>query len=353
MPYLSGFHYRKPIKIASAGIPASTLSAFIKLLSITADTDIGAILSTQKLAVTLADGTTLAPYGSLAFSSSGGAASINALTKLDLASTLVAGDTIAYLYYDEDGTDQSNKTGVVSGASVYLPLEEDPSGSAPQMLDWTGSHNATSAGSMTSGDSVSGQLVKALDFDGTNDYLDFSGTGVQPQDFTICCMVKQAAIVGTWSCVFSNNAATVRLMNNADGKIYLDVDGRVTGGPVNTGFSYTPNVWQHYCLTSTSGSTKLYVDGVLRYTSTTVGAISYPGGSWYIGCRYSGGPGLFFIGQIDNFLIAPSVWTADRVLADYTDKFANSTTFTLGAEETDVVPSSRRTGMDNRRLRPY
>ena len=61
---------------------------------------------------------------------------------------------------------------------AYLPMREDPSGSAPQMLDRTSNSNdATTSGSMTSGDSVAGINGTALDFDGADDGLVFTSTG--------------------------------------------------------------------------------------------------------------------------------------------------------------------------------
>lgn len=57
-----------------------------------------------------------------------------------------------------------------SFTSGYWPLFENPAGSAPQMLDRTSNGNdGTTAGTMTSGDSVSAKVGKGLDFDGTDD----------------------------------------------------------------------------------------------------------------------------------------------------------------------------------------
>jgi biopolymer transport protein ExbB len=52
-------------------------------------------------------------------------------------------------------------------------MSENPAGSAPQVLDYTnGSNNGTSAGGMTSGDLLAGKIGDAIDFDGSNDYID-------------------------------------------------------------------------------------------------------------------------------------------------------------------------------------
>ena len=51
-------------------------------------------------------------------------------------------------------------------------MAQDPSGTAPQILDSTSNHHhGTSNGSMTSADLVDGDLGKAIDFDGGDDYI--------------------------------------------------------------------------------------------------------------------------------------------------------------------------------------
>ena len=51
-------------------------------------------------------------------------------------------------------------------------LTQDPSGSAPQMLDSTSNdYDLTSSGTMTTGDLVDAQIYKGIDFDGVDDSL--------------------------------------------------------------------------------------------------------------------------------------------------------------------------------------
>lgn len=86
-----------------------------------------------------------------------------------------------------------------SGWKGYWPLEEDPSGAAPQMLDRTSNLlHGTSYGSMTTDDSVRAQpanpptvvnvakIGNGLDFDGSNDYID-TGYDVNNSLKTILC----------------------------------------------------------------------------------------------------------------------------------------------------------------------
>src|SRR4029078_1180129 len=145
MPFLNGFSKRKAIKIATAGIPSSSLTAYPKLFVITGDTNIGTELTSQKLAVTSVDGTTQVPYGALYFNSNGSTADLTIRAKFDLPNTLVNGATIGYLYYDHLATDQSNKASVLtSDVKAYLPLDDNN--------DWTSNgNNVTPTGSPTVG----------------------------------------------------------------------------------------------------------------------------------------------------------------------------------------------------------
>ncbi|MCK5413091.1 MAG: DUF2341 domain-containing protein, partial [Candidatus Pacebacteria bacterium] len=83
-------------------------------------------------------------------------------------------DTTIYMYYGNATiASQQNPTVVWdSNHKMVQHLSEDPSTGAPQSIDSTQySNDGTSAGSMTSGDQVAGQIDGSLDFDGTDDYV--------------------------------------------------------------------------------------------------------------------------------------------------------------------------------------
>jgi len=64
------------------------------------------------------------------------------------------------------------------GLVGWWKLDESPSGAADEIQDFSGNANhGTSAGTMTSADSVSGKLGNALDFDGVDDFVDIGSTG--------------------------------------------------------------------------------------------------------------------------------------------------------------------------------
>jgi len=92
-------------------------------------------------------------------------------------------DTVFYLYYDssaEDNTGYIGDPGDSVAANVWddnfagvWHLSQDPTGGAGCIKDSTGNNNdGTPQGSMTSDDLVDGKVGKALNFDGSDDYID-------------------------------------------------------------------------------------------------------------------------------------------------------------------------------------
>lgn len=353
MPFLSGFRKRKAIKISTAGIPASSLTSFPKLFSIISDTDIGAELTSQRLAVTLADGTTQVPYGSLFFNSSGGSATLKIRAKFSLSSSLVNGDTIGYLYYDQTATDQSNRAGVLdSNRKVYMPLEDTPSGSANDILNWVGADHGTSVGSMAA--SSAQKVANGLTFDGSDDRITVDGAADEfaTGNVTFCCIAKLATV-----------ASAQKMLRLGDGPSNNDVyiqfgdTGQSTGIPADKfGFAVmnSSSAWASASVSSTiSADTfyhiagvyngtdlRVYLDGSLEATTenTTRGGTA----STHLTLGYSTGGGNFLNGVLDEVWMDNTARSADWIAYDYTDTFNNANTFTLGAEELEADPS--RTG---------
>jgi len=115
------------------------------------------------------------------YDTSDGADDASILIRVQVASLSSGGDTTIYAWYNTAGTDSQPAAGASFGQHAtyhssivgYWALEEDPSGSAPQMLDRTSNANhGTSAGSMTSGESVAAKVGNGLDFDGSDDRID-------------------------------------------------------------------------------------------------------------------------------------------------------------------------------------
>lgn len=119
-----------------------------------------------------------------------GNANIEIWVKLDLNT---ASDTDFYLGYNTSGTTSADGVADTYGRNavwedVYhavYHMNEDPSGSAPQIIDSVGDYDLTSNGSMTSDDLVSGKVGQGIDFDGADDYLENTSFPAITEPFSI------------------------------------------------------------------------------------------------------------------------------------------------------------------------
>lgn len=135
-------------------------------------------------------------------------------------------DTTIYVWYNAGGgkaqpavTDTYGRNSVWSNYAAVYHFEEDPSGSAPQMIDSTGNgNNGTSGGSMASDDSVSNTLFggNALDFDGVNDVITVPDSNTLDSTSNLT--------VGVWMNVDTWTGGNQRNILKKDGNYLFRVD---------------------------------------------------------------------------------------------------------------------------------
>lgn len=333
MGFLTGYNKRKAIKYNTV-FPGSNLTDFPKLFKITTDADIASELSSNNgIAVTLANGTTTVPFG-LYPTTDGNVGTLLLRAQFSPLTAASTGDVMGYLYYDHTQTTSEDKAGTVAnGYALFMPLEEDPSGSAPQMFDWVTETNlGTSAGSMTSGDLVAGQVGNGLDFDGSNDYIDVPGSLVT--QYTLECIFNLTDNSGLIETIDSSNTGI------HDRELYVD------GGPLKL-YHFDGATKIASSSTNISGSTTYY--GAGRYDGTDLqvflnGAANgsavaagnpyptYTTPHWRIGV--ASGNVLFAHGVLDEVRVSSVARSADWLAYAYADDFTNSDTFTLGSQET-------------------
>jgi len=119
-------------------------------------------------------------------------------------------DEILYLYYDSTQPDNTTYVGDVTDLAAtnvwnsnYVGvwhMAQDPSGGPDAIKDSTSNNNhGTSAGSMTTGDLVDGKVGKAIDFDGSDDYINMgSDLSLHINDnYTIDVMATFSALGAT------------------------------------------------------------------------------------------------------------------------------------------------------------
>lgn len=178
-------------------------------------------------------------------------------------------------------TNDTDISQLKDGCVGYWNFDQNPGGAPPQLTDQTATGNdGTSGGSMGAGDEVAGILGNAWDFDGVNDFVDFSADAayVFPGGMTISLWFKPAD--DTEQHVFS--------WNNGSSKIEIVVNGAndsvtiegTTDSATVTGAMFTSGSWNHLIVTLDRSSGDLmtvYVDNVSQGTdtSTDLGTIDF------------------------------------------------------------------------------
>lgn len=248
--------------------------------------------------------------------------------------------TVLFYYGNSSATDQSDEAGVFGalGEEAVWDLSEDPSGSAPQILDSTSNNNdGTSNGSMTTSDQVAGQVDGSVDFDGSNDYI------------SICsgCIDTSGAITALiWSKVNTSDVQNSTLLGGSgnhptfdrlsvhapwsDNNLYWDYGDANGAGRVSTSYSSYLDKWTHVGLVSEGigGSFQgIYLDGSL---ATSKASSDGPSGSvsFNIGTVF----GFYHKGTIDDVRIYNRALSDAGILTIYNNT-SSSTFWMIGAEE--------------------
>jgi hypothetical protein len=256
----------------------------------------------------------------------------------DISSTTAK--TVLMYYGNTAATDQRNKAGVWSsqGEAGVWNMDEDPSGTAPQMKDATANaNNGTSNGSMTTSDLVAGQVGGAVDFDGSNDYVTNSSFS-WPSSSSITVSFWNNTPGGVADSAFSvGNDITDRIQSHApwsDNILYWDY-GTIANGRISTNYASYLNKWTHVTLVNNGTNFKaIYLNGVLVASGTTVATPPTAKTGVWIG-QFAGN---YHIGKIDDFRIYTQALSAADILTQYNNTHNSAAFWTIGAEETGANP---------------
>jgi len=264
-------------------------------------------------------------------------------------------DTDYYIYYGNAAASDYATSATYGAENVWSAfdaiyhMQEDPSGSAPQMIDSTGNgYDGTSAGTMTTGDLITGQLGKALDFDGTNDSI---GIGTTPHfsnttAFTLSCWASPTA---TYNMLIAKGTNSVPYEGVAfftqSGRIKLSlvpstgVGGQITraGTLTTSGSGSLHHFVGTYAGDNAASSLHVYTDGANDDASAfgTWSGSQVTTRQLKIGERDGG---LRTNGEIDEVRITVgSVLTSTWISTEYNNQSSPSTFYTMSAEETEGV----------------
>ncbi len=245
------------------------------------------------------------------------------------------------------------RNNVWTGYTSVYHLQEDPSGSAPQMIDSTGNYDGTSSGSMTSGDSVAGKLNgNALDFDGSNDAITMA-THVPSTAITFSSWVKATTYPASNSLggvnMYADNTANKAFGQNIympSGVATMRHTERTSGTKYyywNSPASASTGTWVHYVTTQTgiAATPAMYKDGVSQ-TVTSESAVGTPTRDTALSAigRYGGYTGgFFFDADIDEVRRATTALSSDWVDTEYNNQSDESG---FWGTWTDAAAATRR-----------
>jgi hypothetical protein len=221
-----------------------------------------------------------------------------------------------------------------SNCLFYLPLEEDPAGSQPQFLDWRGNYNGSVPSSAAS--LIAAQVANGLRINSTLGRVNLGSIGTLDgaQAATLSAVMKRLSAQSHGPVVARGNFGI-----NCDNGLFPGVGG-------GTGVFTPPSddAWHEYDLvydgTQATNATrcKLYIDGVLQTAVSFVGTIpaSIPADGSSFTIASFGSPTT---SDYDETLLTLSAESAARVAYRYQNQFNNAATFTLGAEESAILPT--------------
>ena len=255
-------------------------------------------------------------------------------------------DTTFYCWYSKAAETQPAADSTYGSENVWdsnfvmvQHMNQDPSGSAPQMIDSTGNDNdGTSQGSMTSGDLVDGKIGKALDFDGSNDCF-----SIGDLNFNTFNAITFSALVKTTldSAIFSDHDP-----NNYYESVEITTDGFTINSSSDSStrqvvtWVNSPKSGSWCCLDCVwdGQSSKTYFNGNFDNSGNAPNPPWNTSVSLYIASRRA--ETSFFDGLIDELQISNIARSAEWIDASYNNQFSPGTFIIEGTPATPVAPTS-------------
>ncbi len=264
--------------------------------------------------------------------------------------SISAGSTTGYiwLYYNNAvASNGENVTGVwhSSYEAVYHMAEiPDTDGGTAEILDSTGTHNATAMGTMGSGDQVTGQVNGSVDLDGTDDYLrrEADTNLILLGDMSLSAVFKRDTV--TDDVIVDYGASGETLDTNHAFELWFDAssqlvyeherDGGINTTEVSVNSVATPlGSWGNFAFTrdSTAAEIKFYengsqLGGTQTYTNNPNGATTA-----FLNIGRDSANSKYADGTVDELRISNVKRTEDYLEAEHKTIFDTFNTY--GTEE--------------------
>jgi hypothetical protein len=228
--------------------------------------------------------------------------------------------------------------------AAWIPSRDTAGNGTTTLTDLVGSNNGTLTNMVAASDWVADTDaggVRALDFDGVNDFVSLPNTVQIPDEYTICGWVKIAANRAT---ILGFSASDSAFRSSQWGTTGLRVPYfqiSLAGGYFFTTGGGTLNAgqWYHLAFTRSGATAKVYVNGVDTLAATSGGAV---GGmlantnTRRIGSNVTGGASVFADARQDDIRIFNQVLT----LADIEYLYAGG--FGRGRTRRGIIPILRQ-----------
>ncbi len=251
------------------------------------------------------------------------------------------------MYYNKTRpSNLQNPTGVWDNDYVVVNhLSEDPTGSAPQMIDSTSNDNDGTAYNMEAEDLISCKIGNCLNLDGSNEYikkadnstLSFGGTAV-----TIQAWVYVPTSHPTYAIVAGKNRSdgshtapyfeySLHFVDTGYPRMFV-ATGTDRGNYLSAQSSTVMGVngW-HFLVGTYDGSyIKIYMDDVEKGSTANTATIPDFSGPYNIGAN--GGPGEFLKGKVDEVRVSKKKRTTGWMTTEYNNQNSPSTFATTSSE---------------------
>lgn len=245
------------------------------------------------------------------------------------------------IYAGNESASETNSTSVWSSYVAVYHLNEDPTGTAPQIYNSaTGTYQGTSNGTMTSDDLVTGKLGKALEFDSSNDRIVIPDYTISPQyDVMLWANRSDNGTGGLISKRTNNTANEFQIYNLATGNLSFIV--WASGG---SGHAYATSYTTNYPTGSWhwirgtydgAGGHYVYVNNNLEGTGPAAGSVNNTTGTIRLGEDHYGN---YFGGMLDEVRIAGTLLSSDSASTEYQQQNDSSSFWSSSWVSTLVEP---------------
>ena len=239
-----------------------------------------------------------------------------------------------------------------SGTTVYTGAVPGYSGSNSTVSDISGSaDNATIQGTVTLGAAGPTSIgASSATFDGSTGYLQTANAITGPQGFSAVIWFKSATSGGTTggSMFGFDNLQSTTAPGNWDRMLYLDNSGKLVWGVYNGSTSevvsssaYNNAAWHMAVAEVGTSGERLWVDGALVASNSSVTSAQAFTGYWHIGWAYTTSwpdppTDTYFAGSLSEMAVIPTQLSQTQISALY----GESSTTQLEMDESQLAPNN-------------